>query len=98
MVIDRPADDVQEVQKMVPNYAEYNYQKTYKIKSHKILKSNDNSWEILDKFELKMAKIAYNLDGDKVYLIGGAIDPKSKQTINAVVMYQINPDGTYTKR
>lgn len=39
---------------------------------------------MIDVKDLFMAKIAYNPDCNKVYVIGGARDAKSKHTVNNV--------------
>jgi len=40
-----------------------------------------------------MAKIAYNPDCNKVYIIGGARDAKSKHTVNSVNLVQFTNNG-----
>jgi len=48
---------------------------------------------VIDVKDLFMAKIAYNPDCSKVYVIGGARDAKSKHTVNNVNLVQFTQNG-----
>lgn len=65
-------------------FAEHTYKTAYKLKSQKLLQLvQGQGWkQILDIKDLYMAKIAYNPDCTHVYVIGGAKDQRSKQTVN----------------
>lgn len=80
---DQEEDDDVIVQDM-PYFPEHHYKTSFKLKSMKLLQLiPGQGWRhVMDVKDLFMAKIAYNTDCSKVYLIGGAKDQKSKQTIN----------------
>jgi hypothetical protein len=71
-------DDVQ-VRDM-PMFPEHEYKTSFKLKSMKLMQLiPGQGWRhVLDVKDLFMAKIAFNTDCSKVYLIGGARDQKSK--------------------
>lgn len=61
-------------------FSEHTYKTSFKLKSMKLLQLvQGQGWRhVLDVKDLFMAKIAFNPTCDKVYLIGGAKDQKSK--------------------
>lgn len=42
--------------------------------------------------DLYMAKIAFNPEGNRIFVIGGAKDSKSKQTVNTCNGYHVTHD------
>lgn len=65
-------------------FLEHNYQSAYKLKSMKLMQLvPGQGWKnIMEIKDLYMAKIAYNPECNKIYVIGGAKDQRSKQTVN----------------
>lgn len=53
---------------------------------------------LLDIKDLYMAKIAYNPDCDRIYVLGGAKDQRSKVTISDMFLYQLTPNGIHKYR
>lgn len=84
--------DDEEVQiSTAPIIRELTYQTLYKLKSMKLLVFvRGQGWRhIHDIKDLYMAKIASNPEGNRVYVIGGARDSKSKVTVENVSVYHL---------
>jgi N-acetylneuraminic acid mutarotase len=74
---------------------ELGYQAMYKLKSMKLFTLiPQQGWRhILDIKDLFMAKIASNPEGNRVYVIGGAKDSKSKHTVDSLSVYNISAES-----
>ena len=89
-------DDIVEIQHPVASgIAEHSYKTAFKLKSMKLYQLTPGlNWkQIRELTGLYMAKIAFNPDCSKVYLIGGAKDPKSKTTVNIVQILTVSEQG-----
>lgn len=75
-------DDVEIVEAAPTPNRELSYRTFFKLKSMKLFQMTSGAqWRhIHDVKDLYMAKIAFNPECNRVYIIGGAKDPKSKQT------------------
>lgn len=71
---------------------ELTYECLYKLKSMKLYQyANAQGWKhLFDVKDLYMAKIASNMEGNRVYVIGGAKDSKSKHTIDSLTVYHVH--------
>jgi hypothetical protein len=87
-VVEQPVDTVK-------TFTEHTYKKAYKLKSMKLLRLRPGQgWEhIVDVKDLYMAKIAYNPAGDRVYVLGGAKDQRSKETVTTTTVYHFTEKG-----
>lgn len=76
-------DDVQET--IAPLIQEHTFKSAFKLKSLKLMKLiPGQGWLQVTETKDYMTRIAYNPECDRVYLIGGAKDQKSKHTVNNV--------------
>lgn len=79
---------------------EHTYKTAFKLKSMKLLQLvHGQGWKhLLDIKDLYMAKIAYNPECDKIYVMGGAKDQRSKVTIADTFLYNLTSQGIHKYR
>lgn len=96
--VDHPLkDDIVEIQSppVASGIAEHTYKTAFKLKSMKLYQLTPGlNWkQIRELTGLYMSKIAFNPECTRVYIIGGAKDPKSKTTVNDVNVLTIGEQG-----